>query len=216
MARAPATFVTVTSPSVLLLAERAVSAGEACPVDTAAIAASAARAWYWPEAMEVTKRATHATRITVPAAPSPVDASLALTAAAAKHAEREGVLAVLWEPTGLVHEAQAFVDQAADASREDLPLYLWVAFEGTKAQDGTLGMRTTGLRALGAMEVEVEGSTRDGEHVLECVTDVALFLLTGDAVPDDGETIDVTKGSLRVRRMPSLRNDGTTALRVRV
>ena len=115
-----------------------------------------------------------------------------------------------------MHDPRAFADQAADANREDLPLYLWARFEGTKGDDGTLGMRTTGLAALGAMEVEVEGSARDGEHILECVTDVALFLLAAGPPPEDGETIEVTRGELRVRRMPSLRGDGSTALRVRV
>jgi hypothetical protein len=126
------------------------------------------------------------------------------------------VLAVLWAPTGLVHDAAAFADQAEDANREDLPLYLWVRFEGTKGQDGTLGMRTTGLTDLGGMEVEVEGSKRDGEHILECVADIALFVLSGAAIPEDGETIEVTRGELRVRRMKSLRGDGATALRVRI
>ncbi len=191
------------------------SAGD--PVDAAALAPLAARAWYWPEAAEALARASRAARLSAPEATGgPVDAALALTKAAAARARELGAIAVVWESTGLAHDAASFVDQAQDATREDLPLYLWVAFEGTKGPDGTLGMRTYGLAALGAMEVEVEGSQRDGEHVLECVTDVALFLLTSASVPEDGETIDVTRGALRVRRMPSLRGDGTTALRVRV
>lgn len=194
---------------------RAAPSSPSEPVDAAALVELAKRAWYWPEGSEAVTRIRGATRITGPAAPTPLDAALLLTARAAAAID-DGVVAVLWESTGLLHDPQAFVDQATDASREDLPLYLWVRFEGTKGDDGTLGMRTTGLAALGAMEVEVEGSTRDGEYVLECVTDVALFLLTGTGVPEDGETIEVTRGELRVRRLPSLRNDGTTALRVRV
>lgn len=192
------------------------SSADGDPVDAASLAPLAARAWYWPEASDVLARARTGLRLSGASGADPVEAALALTKEAAAKARERGAIAVVWEATGLPHEAAAFVDQAEDASREDLPLYLWVRFEGTQGDDGTLGMRTHGLAALGTMEVEVEGSRRDGEHVLECVTDIALFLLTSATVPDDGETIEVTHGELRVRRMPSLRGDGTTALRVRV
>ena len=180
-----------------------------------ALADLAARAWYWPEAGEAIARGRSAVRVVGVPAPSSLDAALVATKEAAARID-DDVVAVVWEPTGLLHDPRIFVDQAADASKDDPPLYLWVRFEGTKGADGTLGMRTTGLAALGAMEIEVEGSARDGEHVLECVTDVALFVLTSAVLPEDGETIEVTRGSLRVRRMPSLRGDGSTALRVRV
>ena len=213
----------MTSPRVLLLTERAPVASlesgwtRVDVPDATSLARTAARAWYWPEAKNVLARVASAIRFESTAeAPTPLDAALLATERAASVARDTGVLAVLWETTGLVHDAASFVDQSADASREDPPLYLWIAFEGTKDEGGTLGMRTTGLAALGAMEVEVEGSKRDGEHILECVTDIALFLLTGDPVPDDGETIEITHGALRVRRMRSLRGDGTIALRVRV
>jgi len=199
---------------VLLLRER-VPSGSDEPVDPVSLGALVTRAWYWPEAAEAVQRVKSATRIAAIAAPTPIDAALLATTSAAKAVDAS-VVAVLWESTGLLHDPKVFVEQAADAGREDLPLYLWVRFEGTRASDGTLGMRTTGLAALGAMEVEVEGSKRDGEQILECVTDVALFLLTSETVPPDGETIEVTRGELRVRRMPSLRNDGSIALRVRV
>jgi hypothetical protein len=202
----------VTTPTAVLLVDEA--GGQ--PVDAARLAELAARAWYWPEAAAELARVASAVPIASPPAPGPIEAALALTSAVAARAREPGVVAVVWEPTGLVHEAASFADQAEDASREDLPLYLWVRFEGTKGPDGTLGMRTTGLASLGGMEVEVEGSQRDGEHILECVTDVALFVLTSESIPEDGETIEVTRGELRVRRMKSLRGDGTLALRVRV
>ena len=202
---------------LVLFSRPTAGAVEAVPIDLALLGSLASRAWYWPEAREVVARAASAQRLSIDAAtPTPIDAALLLTTRARAIAEEPGVLAIVWETTGLVHDAASFVEQAADASREDLPLYLWIAFEGTRDPEGKLGMRTTGLAALGAMEVEVEGSERDGEHILECVTDLALFLLTGDPVPEDGETIEITHGALRVRRMPSLRGDGTIALRVRV
>jgi hypothetical protein len=178
---------------------------------------SASRAWYWPEAKERIASLRSALRVSLSApAPHPVDEALLLTQGVARLARDLAATAVLWEPTDLLHEGETFVDQAEDASREDLPLYSWVAFEGTKNEDGTLGMLTRGMSALGAMEVEVEASKQSGEQVLEAVTDVALFSLTDGTIPLDGETIEVTRGAVRVRRMPSLRGDGQIALRIRV
>lgn len=209
-------------PTALLLRAFSSSASlepgwtNADPPDAAALADLASRAWYWPEGKDALLAVRSAIRFeSTAAAPSPLDAALLATAQVAAKID-DDVIAVIWETTALVHDAKGFVDQATDAQRDDLPLYLWVRFEGTKGDDGTLGMRTLGLVTLGAMEVEVEGSKRDGEHILECVTDVALFLAAGGAAPEDGETIEVTRGELRVRRMPSLRGDGSIALRVRM
>jgi hypothetical protein len=216
------------SPSAVLLFDRddvdVDAAARAHPAVTLAsvglptsLPESSARAWYWPEARERSAAFRKAVRAKLAApAPHPVDEALLLTREVAGLARELSAAAVLWEPTDLLHEGVVFIDQAEDASREDLPLYSWVAFEGTKNEDGTLGMLTRGMSALGAMEIEVDASKQSGEQILECVTDVALFSLTGDAIPLDGETIDITRGSVRVRRMPSLRNDGSIALRVRV
>jgi hypothetical protein len=214
----------MNAPSLLFFFASAPAAGapaglvvEPAPLDHEALAAAAARAWYWPEAKDAIVGATTALRVRASApAPDPVSAALALTQAAAPLALAWGALAVLWEPTGLLHDPAVLADQAADATREDLPLYAWIRFEGTKGDDGTLGMRTHGLRDLGGLEVEVEGSKKTGEHVLEVVTDLALFVLTSPTLPDDGETIEVTAGPIRVRRMLSLGGDGTPALRARV
>lgn len=214
----------MTAPTVLLFfaatppsSAPAGLALEAAAIERDALASAARRAWYWPEASDAIAGAQAALRVRATAeAPDPVAGALALTEAVAPFAQSSGAVAVLWEPTGLLHDPVVLADQAADATREDLPLYAWIAFEGTKGDDGTLGMRTRGLRDLGGMEVEVEGSKKTGEHVLEVVTDLALFVLTSPTLPDDGETIEVTAGPIRVRRMPSLTGDGTTALRARV
>jgi hypothetical protein len=65
-------------------------------------------------------------------------------------------------------------------------------------------------------EVEVDRSGRELEEILEVVTDAALYVLTASTALEDGETLEVTRGKVRVRTMPSLRNDGTRALRLRL
>lgn len=188
---------------------------------------AAARAWYWPEAREVV--AEHRSHVMLQLAGEgeederDVDRALRLTRAAASLAASAGASAVLYAAEGvvLVHSAAAWIEQSADATPDDLPLYLWVAFEGTKNADGTLGMRTHGVRALigegaPACEVEVESSKRDGEAILDHVYDVALYALTSPEPIESGEPLETTHGKVRVRIEPSLRNDGTKAYRVRL
>lgn len=175
-------------------------------------------AWYWPDALpEVAHhRATLAVALEAPPA-DPLDHALALTRAAASLGTELAAIGVFWEPTSLVHSTAAFAEQAEDATRDDPPIFLWVAFDGTDDQKGSRSLLTRGVRALGGvMEIEVDGSRRDGEHVFECVADAALFSITSRAEVGDGDVLEVTGGEVRVRIMPSLRGDGTRAWRLRV
>ena len=184
---------------------------------------AAARAWYWPEAREVV--AKHRSHVTLELEgeedEGEIDRALRLTRVAASLAASAGAVLYAAEGVALVHSAAAWIEQSADATPDDLPLYLWVAFEGTKNADGTLGMRTHGVRALigegaPACEVEVESSKRDGEAILDHVYDVALYALTSPEPIESGEPLETTHGKVRVRIEPSLRNDGTKAYRVRL
>jgi hypothetical protein len=176
-----------------------------------------ANAWYWPEASEVI--ATHQSHVELSLATnegSPVERALALTEALTAIAKEPRAIAVLWDSTALLHDAEQWIAQSEDANAEDLPLFLWLAFEGTERDDGTRSLRTRGLGDFGDLEVEVASSRRDGEEVLEIVCDVALLVLTSSAPLEDGEQVEVTRGKVRVRIEPSLRGDGTKAYRLRL
>ena len=181
-----------------------------------AIERAALAAWYWPEAEEVLGAVKSALAVTLKNAPeNEVAHAIALTKAAAELGKSLGATAYLWEHTGLVHSAEAFLDQAADATEFDLPLYLWIAFEAKELEGGGISMQTRGMSDFKKTEVEIDKSERELEDVLEVLTDAALYVLTEEAPLEDGETLEVTRGKVRVRHMPSIRNDGTTALRVR-
>ncbi len=178
---------------------------------------AALAAWYWPEAEEVLGAAKSAFAVTLKSAPEDAVAhAIELTKAAAELGKSLGATAYLWEQTGLVHAAEAFLDQAADASEFDLPLYLWIAFEAKELEGGGISMQTRGMRDFEKTEVEIDKSERELEDVLEVLTDAALYVLTEETPLEDGETLEVTRAKVRVRHMPSIRNDGTTALRVRL
>jgi hypothetical protein len=176
-----------------------------------------ASAWYWPEAGAALEG--HAAHVEVSLCSdvgTAVEAALALTRAVASLAASPGVIGVVWESTCLAHDPAQWIAQAEDATEDDLPLLLWLAFEGTEADDGTRSLKTRGARDFDAMEVEVAGSRRDGEELLETVLDVALYVLTSPVPLEDGDQVEVTRGKVRVRIEPSLRNDGTKAYRLRL
>lgn len=174
-------------------------------------------AWYWPEAREaLEKHQSHCEIALAAEVGTPIERALALTRAVATVAARPGCVAVLWDATMLAHEPSQWITQTEDATEDDLPLFLWLAFEGTESGDGTRSLRTRGARDFGAREIEVAGSKRDGEEVLEVVCDVALYVLTSPVPLEDGDQVEVTRGKVRVRVEPSLRNDGTRAYRLRL
>ncbi len=176
-----------------------------------------AGAWYWPEAKAAID--AHEAHLEVGLAAevgSPIDRALSLTRALASLARGDGTLAVIWDAAELAHEPAQWIAQAEDATAEDLPLLLWIAFDGREGDDGTRSLRTRGARAFGAMEVEVASSQRDGEELLETVCDVALFVITSPMPLEDGDQVEVTQGKVRVRVEPSLTNDGSKAYRLRL
>lgn len=187
-------------------------------LDELSLARAEQGAWYWPGAKEAL--ASHTAQVELSLAAevgSPLERALALSRAAAGLAAQEGVVAVIWDSTSLAHDPSQWIAQSEDAGLEDLPLFLWIAFEGAgDPESGTRSLRTRGLTGFGALEVEVERSKRDGEELLETVCDVALFVLTSPVALEDGDQVEVTRGKVRVRLEPSLRNDGTRAYRLRL
>jgi hypothetical protein len=182
-----------------------------------AIDRAARGAWYWPGAKDAL--ASHRSYVELSLAAevgTPIARALALTHAVSSLAGWPGVIAVVWDATGLAHEPAAWIAQAEDATAEDLPLFLWIAFEGKDDAGGTRSLCTRGLAGFDALEVQVEKSKRDGEEVLETVCDVALYVLTSPAALEDGDQVEVTLGKVRVRIEPSLANDGTRAYRLRL
>jgi hypothetical protein len=178
---------------------------------------TAESAWYWPEAGDALAR--HAWHVEVGLCAevgTAVERALALTRELARLAARPGCVAVVWEATQLAHEPAQWVTQSEDATLDDLPLFLWLAFEGTEGPDGTRSLRTRGARDFGVREVEVAASKRDGEELLETVCDVALYVMTSPVPLEDGDQVEITRGKVRVRIEPSLRNDGTRAYRLRL
>ncbi len=189
----------------------------AAPLSEGARAEAARKAWYWPEAEAALGSLEHALELALAEAPAdPLEHAIALTRRAATLAARLDAAACEWTETGLTHAAASFVDQASDAGVDDPPLYLWLEFEARSNDARETSLLTRGLASFGRREVEVAESRRSLEEILECVSDAALYELTSSTPVTDGETLELTRGKVRVRIMPSLRNDGRRALRLRL
>lgn len=188
-------------------------------VDDATLERALKNAWYWPGAQDAIAQHTSHVELSLAAeVGTPIERALALTRAIAALAGVPGVVAVIWDATMLAHEPAQWIAQAEDATEDDLPLFLWISFEGSEdsTEGGTRSLCTRGLAGFGALEVEVAQSRRDGEELLETVCDVVLFVLTSPVALEDGDQVEVTRGKVRVRIEPSLRNDGTKAYRLRL
>lgn len=147
-----------------------------------------------------------------------VAAALALT-----HAVREALekapddTLVLWDAAPVLHGKASFLDQAQDAAEDDPPVFLWVGFELTEHDDATRSVLTRGATSLGAaMEIEIDHSKRSSEELLERAADAVLVAITPGVVIEDGDTVELTEDTVRVRIQPSLRGTGERAFRLRV
>jgi hypothetical protein len=124
---------------------------------------------------------------------------------------------VLFESGPVLHAREGFLEQAVDAAPDDPPVFLWVAFEIVEHEDGTRSLYTHGAPALGApLEIEVDRSRRSAEELLERAADALLVALSEGNEVADGDTLELSEDTVRVRIQPSLRNTGDRTWRLRI
>ena len=158
-------------------------------------------AWWWPEAEQRLKKHKAHLLLTLTGEDELVARTMALTRLVASvAATARGVIGVYWGAGTLVHSPEAFIEDAAQMTRDELPLNLWVDFRPQRNGDGTLGIFTTGMGALGQMEIEVAASKGDPERVMARVVELAYQLVDQGLKPADGDRV----GEVAVRRRASL------------
>jgi hypothetical protein len=135
----------------------------------------------------------------------PVRRRLILTAVTAIAAKQPGVMAVYWPEATLVHFPLLFVNMAEEInSPEGPPLYLWVDLRVIRNEDGTTGLFTTGLSALGHMEIEIPSIDMEPGELREWILHIMYYLLENGPVLKHGQTIGMTaEQQIRIRHCPS-------------
>jgi hypothetical protein len=116
-----------------------------------------------------------------------------MTAVTALAAQQPGVMGVLWPEATLVIFPKLFIEMAAAIdSPEAPPLYLWVDLRAFRNPDGTTGLFTHGLAALGHMEMEIPSIDMPIGELREWMLNIMYYLLEKGPVLKDGQTIGMS------------------------
>ncbi len=175
-----------------------------------------AHAWYWPEAAQsMRNHGAHILVVVLSDSEDRVGVAMLLTNLVAAVAACTQTAGVCWVPAALVHPADAFVAASRERDREYLPLYLWVDFAIQQEPDGSHSLFTRGLQEFDVMEIEVRGSRKDPDLLLDRVFNVAHYLLENGPVLEDGETIGLTdEEEIPIVHGPSMWDAGTTVIQL--
>jgi hypothetical protein len=162
-------------------------------------------AWYWPEAAETLRPQRGHLLVTASSATEDAIAlMLSLTRVLAAVAQCSAALGIYLGGARLVHKVADFVSEAEGASRELLPLYLWVRFSIREEPGGTLSLTTTGLADLELMELSFPHAALDGQTLMDRAFNIAHYLLDRGPVLENGHTIGISADEkFHVTHVPS-------------
>jgi hypothetical protein len=155
-----------------------------------------ATAWMWPPDPPIEDVKRHRSHLLITMHGGTEDVvrrRLLLTAVTALAAKQPGVMAVYWPEGTLVVHPPLFAEMAAAINSPAAPpLYLWVDLRAIRNEDGTTGLFTTGLTALGHKEIEIPRIDMEPGELREWLLNIMYYLLENGPVLKDGETIGTT------------------------
>jgi Domain of unknown function (DUF4261) len=120
----------------------------------------------------------------------PLPLSKLLTqATAAAMAACEGAIGVYWANAKLVIPKNIFIDFAKELLPHGPPLHIWLDFQvGQESENSYFGF-TTGMKALGHMELETQSSPERPGELRERFLALAGYLVENGPVIRDGDTL---------------------------
>ena len=149
-------------------------------------------AWYWPEAASTLRH--HQAQLMlhlVSSAGDVIGKAIRLTQLVAAASAVTPSLGILWAPAGLVHPVTPFQELAREATRELLPLHLWIDFRVEANESGSQRLFTTGMQALGHREIEVRHFSGEPRPLMDAVYNVAHYAIDKTKPLGDGDTLAV-------------------------
>jgi hypothetical protein len=178
------------------------------PYPSADLEGPLATSWMWPPQPPIESVKRHRSHLLITATggdADPVRRRLVITAVTAIAAKQPGVMAVYWPEAALVVYPPLFVNMAETInSPEAPPLYLWVDLRAFRNEDGTTGLFTAGLSALGHMEMEMPRIDMEPGELREWLLNIMYYLLENGPVLEDGQTIGMTADQqIHIRHCPS-------------
>jgi hypothetical protein len=99
-------------------------------------------------------------------------------------------IGVYWGNAAMVVPKDIFVEFVETELPERMPLDIWVDFRvGWEKPNVSAGAFTTGMAALGHMEIEVKGSPERPSELRERLVALATYLVENGPVIKDGDTV---------------------------
>jgi hypothetical protein len=186
------------------------------PIPWSDLEGPASCAWHWPEATSVLEAHRAHFIVTVRGEEtSPKLQAIRLTLlTAAVCAAAPSATAVYWASGTAVTPADRFVGLAQEMTPDSLPTLAWIEFRVFPNEGRSRwSVFTTGLEALGLMEVEVRNAKGEPSDLVDKVMNVAGYLLDAGLVLKDGDTIgNGADEKLRVHHVRSAWERDSTVL----
>lgn len=178
------------------------------PVPWSDLAGPASAAWHWKEAAEVL--GSHESHFLVGLlrddGSPPLKRAITLTLLTASVIEcAPGCTGVYWGSGTAVTPAERFARSAELMTPDELPLFSWIEFRVFQGeQPETWCVFTTGMKALGHLEIEARDSRVGPSELVDRVYGIAHYLTQAGPVLKDGDTVgDSAEERIHIRHSPS-------------
>lgn len=171
-------------------------------------------AWYWKAACSsVTKHKAHLLVTVLDTKLDSIDAALLATHTMAALMSDSNAIAGYWGVN--LQPREVYIKQSAGASRQSIPIMLWVNFRMSDDLQKGWTISTRGMQHFGLMEIECKDAPTDGRSVFSLVAQTSAYLISKGPIIKDGETIGESPAlNIRVRHASSYWNDGQTVYRI--
>jgi hypothetical protein len=176
------------------------------PIPWSELEGPCATAWWWPEAAERMKAHTHHAVVALMGeAGDAVERHVLLShlvSAVAMHADAAGIY---WGAGTIVHDPDAFQEQVANLSPNDVEPQLWIDMRLEQNDDGSFRYFTTGLTSFDRPEIEIDRSSQNPQEILEFCHAIVCYLLNNRVDIAEGETIGRSDDEkIRITYEPSM------------
>lgn len=163
------------------------------PVPWSELEGPCSAAWYWPQAAELmSKQKAHIIAGIVPDSGSnltSIDKAILLSEVTAAILSGTDSIGVCWGSGTVINSRDVFIERVNKISKDSLPFELWIDLKLQRTQNGRLQFFTTGMKALGHMEIEIKDSEMSSNAVLSFMYNIIAYLLENGPVIKDGDTI---------------------------
>lgn len=171
-------------------------------------------AWYWKAACEsVAPHKAHLIVSMLDVKLDKVEAALLQTQIVASLMPDANAIASYWH--GNLQPRDVVLKLSAIASRQRLPVMLWINYRLSSDLVKGWSISTRGMKDFDLMEIESKDANIDGKSIFTLVAWMSEYLISKGPVILDGETVGESPAqNIRVRHAPSYWNEGQTVYRV--